>query len=635
MSTVHACFTPDQPVHQDTMSHMLTASKYWQPDATSQASSRQQCCHLARASLFNTERSKRDTVHEDHATGCIISANARLDYRSDLGGKLGLSDNMLSQFTDSQLILKAYLRWGKDCPKYLLGDFVFIIWDESRQRLFCARDHFGVKVLFYSQNSHGVMVSNEHNSFFTANWQPRHIKECWLVRKLWGLGPEPVESPYAGIEVLPPAHSMMMDDKGITTSRYWSLEDKNDWQAMDDKACIEELKQRFQTAVKARLDSAFPLGAELSEGLDSNGIAGYAAHMLGKQPLYTFSYSCERLTNKNRSVWEETYQDIFDMLAMHDNLKPVWITSQANDQHEQTLAAFYRHNGGVMAINGGHFLRSRLAREQGARVLLSGWGGDHCVSTYGDFYESELFTQGKWLSAHRLLRDKHKRGRGAKPARAWTHLLLKHATPRFYRGLLRRRGGLEQALWRRTGHSPLKQSYISRYGCQERLRQFTDNYQRNSVKAHHRRELFDVGVEGRLVESELCGRMFRVEYRYPMLDVPLVELAYNLPPHLKMHYGMERYMFRRVLEGVTTKRIQLRLKADVDHPQFDHDGERKDVAGQLVRQLLNSDLARRYYDRTKLEALARTDVSLCNLKGFQLLLSIERQLRETPSKIID
>jgi len=425
---------------------------------------------------------------------------------------------------------------------------------------------------------------------------------------------------------------MTVDKAGnIDRRRYWDLEDKNDWHGMDDESLIKELKTRFRNAVKVRLESDYPLAAELSEGLDSNGIVGYAAQMLGNEPLYTLSYMCEKLDDANKEVWEKTYQDIFEMLDMHSNLKPLWCTSARDNK--QDMESFHQHAGGVMGINGGHFLRSHLAHKQGARVLLSGWGGDHCVSTYGDFYESELFLQGKWLTLSRLFRGKHKRGRAGKPLKMWVGLMLKHMLPPLYHRIVRSRGGLEKAMWERAEIHPLKKTYLKRYKLRQKLKCFTDSYQRYTVKEHHRRELFDVGVEGRLVESELCGRMFRTEYRYPMLDVPLVELAYNMPSHLKIREGLERYMFRRVLEGVTTERIQWRVKADVNHPQIDFNN--KAEIAELGKQLLDSDLVHQYCDKEKLSHCVEKATRLHSLNYFQLLIHIEKQMHKSHVQIAD
>ena len=634
MSTIFACFNPTDPVSAESMEKMLSASAYWQPDATSSAVSLDYHCRMARAALFNTAGSKLEAVHRDDA-GNLISANARLDNRGELARALAIPDGELSDMADGALILAAWRKWGEDSPKHLLGDFAFVIWDAASKSLFCARDHFGVKALFYGHGRQGWMVTNEHNAFFTAGAMDKEIEEAWLIHHLWNLGGKERISPYAGVELLPPAHSMRIDSHGITRTRYWNLEEKNDWAKMDHEALLDELKRRFDCAVRSRLDSEYPLAAELSEGIDSNGIAGFAANAMGDKTLYTLSYSCAALDDENRHIWQDTYRDIEEMIAMHDNLEPIWTSAKYGPENREDMQSFFRHAGGVMAINGGHFLRSRLASEKGARVLLSGWGGDHCVSTYGDFYESELLRSGRLVEIAKLFRAKHARKRSGKPFKASLQLLIKHLTPPLYRFLIRRRGGLEKALWQRAAKHPLKPQHIHRHRLHQKLKQFTDHYQRYSVKAHHRRELFDIGVEGRLIESELCGRMYRIEYRYPMLDVPLVELAYNMPSHLKIHNGIERYMFRQILEGVTTERIQWRVKADVNHPNIDHDTSAGKQCRELSEQLRQSRLASRFFDRAQLERLPPDMGGMMSIRKWSLLLDIERQIDAEDASITD
>lgn len=559
MSTIHCCFQPKTPHSADIVSKMLKASNYWHPDATSQASNKEKSCHLAKATLFNTTLSKGDHVYTDK-TGSIISANARIDNRRQLFRQLNLSE---SSITDGELILQAYQQWGKMCPSYLLGDFAFIIWDEVNQKVFCARDHFGVKLLLYSHTNKGFMLSNEPNAFFTSGWLQKQLKESWLVTHLWNLGPSPVSTAYNGLEVVPAGHFMEIDAKNITTESYWRLTDNKQWRGISDEDLLSELKQRFHNAVAVRLESNYPLACELSEGLDSNGIAGYAATIKPQNTIYTLSYSCTALTEQTQSVWGKTYEDIFGMLDMHTNLKPVWTGEPAAEEDKTKLIA---NIGGAFALRGDWLWHCRLAHQKGSRVLLAGWGGDHCVSTYGDYYESELFNSLKWHQVHRLFCDKYKRGRGSTPIKAWIHLLIKHLTPGLAKWYTRKCSGLEHALWQRVQYSLLKENYIKSYRLPRELKRFTDGYHRYSTKAHHRRELFEIGLEQRLIDSELSARMYRIEFRFPMLDVPLVEFAYNLPSHLKIYKGIERYSFRHILEGVTTKRIQWRLKADVNHP---------------------------------------------------------------------
>ncbi|PJA33605.1 MAG: hypothetical protein CO187_01015, partial [Zetaproteobacteria bacterium CG_4_9_14_3_um_filter_53_7] len=461
----------------------------------------------------------------------------------------------------------------------------------------------------------------------------------WLVNQLWGLGGSGAfESPCPGIDALPPAHSMSVAQNGnISIRRYWNLEDKSDWADMNDEALLDELKQRFEQAVVSRLDSEYPLASQLSEGIDSNGITGYAARALGEKPLYTLSYGCIEMNDDNRHIWEATYRDIFEMHAMHANIRPIWRKQAAtNRQAKQDQKTFNRHIGAMIPVrDGAHLSYSRLAGELGIRTMLSGWGGDHCASTYGDFYESELLNRGHLLATQRLLLAKRQRDRSSPPARAWANLLLKHLLPPLYRSITRNREGLAKKQLEFARSHPLKPVYIKRYKLLQKLRHFHDSYDRYSVKAHHRRELFDVGVERRLVESELCARMFRIEFRYPMLDVRLVELAYNMPSHLKIYRGIERYMFRKILDGVTTERIQWRVKADVQHPGGDQQHSDPNRKPELnIDDLMSSELVRSYFDEERLRQLAGNHPSRRMLKGIDLLLEIEGQTRGNETRIV-
>jgi len=623
MSALHVCHFKLLENIQPIMDSMLEASQYWQPDKVSQTISEQGHCAFAKASLFNTPESQYDDVFKEPETGMVVIANARLDNRSALAESLAIDDAALSLMGDSLLILKAYQQWGESCPKHLLGDFVFIIWDESLQQLFCARDHFGIKVLFYAVTDKGIMLTNEHGAFFNSHWLPKVLDEHWLVDRLWGLGSKPFESPYQGIAVLPAAHSLVIDAKGLRLQRFWQLTTTDVCTGMDDEAIIKALKNRFNRAVKRRLRSDYALGAELSEGLDSNGIVGFAAKALGEQTLHTFSYQCEKETAENSDVWHDTYQDIYGMVAMYDNVVSIWSDSKSQ-QYEQKLMAFFHHFGGLLDISGGHFLRSGLAKKQGIRTLLSGWGGDHCVTSYGNFYDSELLSKGRFIALYRTLKGMQQRKRGAHPFKSFIRLLMKHYMQKSYRQFLRSRQGLENALLTRASRHFLSQSFRDKYHCDANLDLFVDQYNSGkTVQAHEQRELFDIGLEGRLVESELCGRVDKVEYRYPMLDVELVEFAHNIPGHLKLHKGLERYHFRRVLDGVTTPRIQWRAKADVDHPKIDRSESLTKEAEHLQKELMGNPWVEKFCDQSSLDALFKNSYPML-LITLKLLVYLEK-----------
>ena len=604
MSTIHACWSHQADSVENTLQVMLTASDYWRPDKKSSWVSKHTYLGLAKAQLFNTQNSINDGVYHDDVTQLSITANARIDNRKALLTQLRLNAEDPRIETDSQLILECYKKWGRECAAYLRGDFVFVIWDEARQKLFCARDHFGVKVLFYAQNEKGVMLSNEHNAFFTSSWCDKaSVDEKWLVENLWNLGPLDFNSPNPEIHILPPAHILEIDSNGVQCSQFWRLQPKNDWQGLDDETLISELKKRFKHAVSLRLDSKYPIGAELSEGLDSNGIVGYAAQVLKPAPIYTFSYHCDALNESNRHIWEHTYKDIEGMLAMHANLQPVWQSDSLEVKQRNLECAhqsFYQNFGAVIPIKD-HFLRSQLTQSKGVQVILSGWGGDHCVTCPGDEYANELFRKGRMVQLYRLLKNKYKRGRGRHPLRSALTTALRHIYPSLNLYLKTRRPCLETALRQRGQCHFLNEKWQAHFNLNKSLERFIQEYQRNSVQQYEIRELFEIGLTNRLTCSELVARQYRLEYRFPMLDVDLIEFAHSLPSRLKIHQGIERYPFRRLLEGVTTQRIQWRRKADISFPNLDRAGEDANTHAQLTKKLVNSPLISRYSSQESLK----------------------------------
>ncbi|TQV85352.1 asparagine synthetase B family protein [Aliikangiella coralliicola] len=631
MSTIHACRLNKERCASQILSKMLKASDYWHPDERSKWVSSETDVGLAKAHLLNTERSIDDASYFSSELGVAICANARVDNRSVLLKQLSFSEEDSRIKTDAQLIAHCYKKWQVDCPARLRGDFVFIIWDEEKQKFFCARDHFGVKSLFYSRNERGVMITNEHNAFFTSEWFNRYqYDEPWLIARLWNLGALDFESPNSEIQALPPAHSLEIDEKGTRLQRYWRLTSKTTWKNYSDNELIEELKLRFEKSVIARLDSRYPLGAELSAGLDSNGIVGYAAQHLKKQSLYTFSHQCEALTKENYFVWGDVYRDIQTTFKLHENIEPVWdyspktecLASDTSEQLLQSKKKFYRCFGGVVPIYGGHFVRSKLAKKNGVRVMLSGWGGDHCVTGYGDEFADELFRNRKFISIFRLLKAKRLRGRGGNIIRSFIILAIKQFLPSLYLKMKGLRSGVENSLLFRAKNHFLGQKWKTQYELENTLVKFLNNYQCHSVNRKESLELFELSLTNRLTESELEGRLFKVEYRYPMLDVDLVEFFYSLPSQLKIYDGIERYPFRLTLEGLVPEHIRWRKKHDVCLPQKDKKAEIERKLERLIPRLEYSLLVERYSSVNALQKCISSK-SRALLDSLEFLMDVE------------
>ena len=103
---------------------------------------------LGHQMLWTTRNLCMRNYHFMTQKGLVITADARIDNRKELSKKLDIEN--IEEISDSYFILKSYEKWGEKCPEYLLGDFAFVIWDENKRTLFCARDHMGIKPFYYS-----------------------------------------------------------------------------------------------------------------------------------------------------------------------------------------------------------------------------------------------------------------------------------------------------------------------------------------------------------------------------------------------------------------------------------------------------------------------------------------------------
>jgi asparagine synthase (glutamine-hydrolysing) len=229
-----------------------------------------------------------------------ITADARIDARHELIDKLEADAcRELAHANDAELILHAYRVWGTSCIHHLLGDFAFAIWDASRQRLFCARDHFGVRPFYYARVGGCLVFSNNLD---TIRRHPRvsdELNDLAIVNFfLFRYQPRIDQTSFADIQSLLPAHTLTWEGGTTTISRYWTLpiEDPIRYKRRHDY--VDHFRELLDTAVadRMRTDRA---GIEMSGGMDSSSIAA-TIHSIRMQKkdnfaLKAFTYVYDRL----------------------------------------------------------------------------------------------------------------------------------------------------------------------------------------------------------------------------------------------------------------------------------------------------------------------------------------------------
>ncbi|MGH7782077.1 MAG: asparagine synthase-related protein [Candidatus Binataceae bacterium] len=207
----------------------------------------------------------------------FIVADARVDARSDLiAGLKSKSQEAAPGVPDVELILRAYQAWGEDCVEHLLGDFAFAIWDAPRRRLFCARDHLGVKPFFYAQVGSTVVFSNTLDTVRIHPAVSDRLNDLAIADfLLFDCNQEFGTTVYADIRRLPSAHAASWSPDGFSLKRYWTLPIDEPIYYRRSSDYVERFRELLNTAVEDRLRTN-RLAVFMSGGLDSTTLAATA-----------------------------------------------------------------------------------------------------------------------------------------------------------------------------------------------------------------------------------------------------------------------------------------------------------------------------------------------------------------------
>ena len=324
----------------------------------------------------------------------VLVSDARIDNRDELLSTLNLIDHPAEKITDGQLLLSAYEKWGCNCPNQLLGDFSFAIWDENRRTLFCARDHFGVKPLYYYASDRIFAFASEIKALLCLPEVPRQLNEIRVAEHLILLDSDPKITFYRDIFRLPPACHLSVNAHSLKVYEYWSLESNRALSLGSNQEYANQFLDLFTEAVRCRLRSVSPVGAMLSGGLDSSSITCVARNLLaaeGSLPLHTFSAGFDIVSESDEQAFQSAVLaqgNVISHYLQGDSFGPLTNLEQVLWHQEEALTA------GNLRLNWGLY---QLARDHNVHVVLDGWDGDITVS-HGYEYLRELARKGQWLT---------------------------------------------------------------------------------------------------------------------------------------------------------------------------------------------------------------------------------------------
>ena len=482
-----------------------------------------------------------------------IVADARIDNRNELYGMLNVPAAERAQLTDSVLILLAYTKWGRACVEKLIGAFAFAIWDAEYKTLFCGRDHMGLRPFFYCHSPSSFIFASDLEAILACSSVPQRFNEPLFAAHLQEdtYFAEKRQTFWLDIVKLPPAHHLSITNRASQLHRYWSLDNIRDVRLPSNAAYAERLRELLFEAVDCRIQSEVPIGTHLSGGLDSSPIAAIAAQLLQarEQPLKAYSWSPKPITTKQPS---DNEHDFIQAVCRQHGIECRYINLTADDVVQTYQRDFTRVPYEMM-------LREELVLQQatadGIQIMLSGWGGDECVTGHGWGYLPSLFARGRWSKLHRELLALMNTNNLSKTqlAKLYTRKMLYNVLLPFVPDAIVTRWIGQQSAYPTSWINP---QFAAEHRQAVRELRGPSLRERLGVQRMQWRWLDNGHIIKRVESWAVNGARCGIQYHYPMLDRRILEYCLGIPPNQFVQNGWKRSLMRRAVDGLIPPEIQ-------------------------------------------------------------------------------
>jgi len=462
-----------------------------------------------------------------------------LELRQELGRE------QFATTSDTEVILRAYRKWGDECVHHFRGMFAFALWDEARQSLVCARDRFGIKPLYYTVVDGVLYLASEVKALLPFVPQVETDLDGfkdYLTFQFCLAG----KTLFKGVSELLPGHLLLVRNGRVETRRYWEVYYQPDFDHTA-KYFEEKVHALLEESVALHLRADVPVGAYVSGGLDSSIVASLAARQQGAGfKGFTGKFSFDPAFDESSYARDLAHWRAFD-------LHEVDIT--ADDFAEQIEKVIY-HLDFPVAGPGSfpQYVVSRLASRH-RKVLLGGQGGDEIFGGYaryliayfeqcikaaidgtthsGNFivtYESIIPNLGTLQEYKPLLQE------------FWREGLFDDLDKRYFR-LINRSGTLREEInWDALGHYSPYETFQSIFRG--------ENVQRESYFDSMTHFDFKTLLPALLQVEDRVSMAHGLESRVPFLDHVLVELAATIPSNVKFKDGTMKHVLKTAMRPV-------------------------------------------------------------------------------------
>ena len=349
-------------------------------------------CGLGHMLTYNTPEALNESMPKwIDKSNLLFTAEGRIDNRDELFSLLNIPAGERAAIPDGDLILKAYLKWGEDCPEKLLGKWSMAAFHTDKQKLFLARDKWDYTNIEYYIDDKVFAFASSGKGLFPLPFIRKEIDEFKIARFLVVWVGDHDKTYFKGIEHLLAARTINVTPEIFKINRYWNYENIKIQKGLKLEEYVEELFDILNKAVSARLRSYKPVAGTLSGGLDSSTVCVLAAQQIAEhgKRLTTFSH-VPQFTPSNL-VPEVCFGDekpfIEAIVEASGNIDPVYLASEEISPIEGIRRILPLLDEPFHAAANGYWLADiyKTAAQQNFGTLLKGEFGNATTSWQGLF----------------------------------------------------------------------------------------------------------------------------------------------------------------------------------------------------------------------------------------------------------
>jgi asparagine synthase (glutamine-hydrolysing) len=523
-----------EPASRDVLARMTQTLIHRGPDSSGFFVEGSVGLGFRRLSIIDLAGGDQPIYNEDNSA--VLVCNGEIYNYVELKQALVKRGHRFRTSSDVEVLLHLYEDHGVDFLDTLNGQFAFAIYDKRRNRLFLARDHFGINPLYYTFIDGVLIFASEVKAILQHPLVRRGVDLTGLDQVLSFPGIISPRTIFKGIKSLKSGHYITVDRGDIKTTEYWDLNFPHSEDGQNDRSedfYVDGLRDRLEQSVRYRLQSDVPVGFYLSGGLDSSLIGALIGQVSAESRRCSFSISFSE-----NDISESKYQRL---MANHIGAKHEEIEFGWSEIADRMFDMIYHCECPVKeSYNTCSMALSEAARKAGVKVILTGEGADEMFAGYvGYRFDRSGLRDSKQYDLGEILEQEVR-------DRLWGDKDLFYET--------------DQYRFRETKKALYSPDLVEMFESFDSLNFAIVNKDRlRGRDPIHKRSYLDfkLRLSDHLI-SDHGDRMAlanSVEARYPFLDIDLVEFSCTIPPDLKLNGFTEKYILKEVARGLVPNAI--------------------------------------------------------------------------------